>query len=85
LPNIAYTSLSSTDMLEAVEQFYGEYYFRTRVIWRVVKKAIFNSEERQRLYHEAREYLELRAKRKKTVARERSSQPGPPLTDSASR
>ena len=85
LPNIAYTSLSSTDMLEAVEQFYGEYYFRTRVIWRVVKKAIFNSGERQRLYHEAREYLELRAKRKKTVARERSSQPGPPLTDSASR
>ena len=85
LPNIAYTSLSSTDMLEAVEQFYGEYYFRTRVIWRVVRKAIFNSGERQRLYHEAREYLELRAKRKKTVARERSSQPGPPLTDSASR
>ncbi|MBI2819360.1 MAG: hopanoid biosynthesis associated radical SAM protein HpnJ, partial [Acidobacteria bacterium] len=39
LPNIAYTSLSSTDMLEAVEQFYGEYYFRPRVIWRVVRKA----------------------------------------------
>jgi len=85
LPNIAYTSLSSTDMLEAVEQFYGEYYFRTRVIWRVVRKAIFDSAERKRLYHEAREYLELRAKRKKTVARERSSQPGPPLADSASR
>ncbi|MBI3935281.1 MAG: hopanoid biosynthesis associated radical SAM protein HpnJ [Acidobacteria bacterium] len=85
LPNIAYTSLSSADMLEAVEQFYGEYYFRPRVIWRVVRKALFDSEERQRLYHEAREYLELRAKRKKTVARERSRQPGAPLADSASR
>jgi len=74
LPNIAYTSLSSADMLEAVEQFYGEYYFRTRVIWRVVRKAIFDSAERKRLYHEAREYLELRAKRKRIVAQERGVQ-----------
>ena len=83
LPNISYASLSSTDMLEAVEQFYGEYYFRPRVAWRVVRKALFDSEERKRLYHEAREYLELRAKRKKTVARERgvqaaSATPGTP-------
>jgi hopanoid biosynthesis associated radical SAM protein HpnJ len=72
LPNISYAGLSDVDMLDAVEQFYGEYYFRPRVVWRVVKKALFDSEERKRLYHEAREYLELRSKRKKIVAQGRS-------------
>jgi radical SAM superfamily enzyme YgiQ (UPF0313 family) len=85
LPNISYTGLSSVDMLEAVEQFYGEYYFRPRVIWRVIQKAMFDSEERARLYHEAREYLELRAKRKKIVAQGRTSQASSPLADSAAR
>jgi hopanoid biosynthesis associated radical SAM protein HpnJ len=83
LSNINYTSLSSTDMLEAVEQFYGEYYFRPRVVWRVVQKALYDSAERKRLYHEAREYLELRAKRKRTVARERASQASAPNAPSA--
>jgi radical SAM superfamily enzyme YgiQ (UPF0313 family) len=83
LPNISYAGLSSVDMLDAVEQFYGEYYFRPRVVWRVVKKALFDSEERQRLYHEAREYLSLRAKRKKIVAQERATQASPPLAGTA--
>ena len=82
LPNISYDGLSSVDMLDAVEQFYGEYYFRPRVIWRVVQKALFDSEERQRLYHEAREYLALRSKRKKIVAQGRS-QAGAPMAGSA--
>jgi len=51
-----------------VERFYGEYFFRTRVIWRIVRKAIFNSSERRRLTKEAREYMALRSKRKKFVA-----------------
>ncbi|MBI1955552.1 MAG: hopanoid biosynthesis associated radical SAM protein HpnJ [Acidobacteria bacterium] len=74
LPNISYPGLSNVDILDAVEQFYGEYYFRTRVVWRVIRKALLNSEERKRLYHEAREYLDLRAKRKKLVAEQRLGQ-----------
>ncbi|MSO21459.1 MAG: hopanoid biosynthesis associated radical SAM protein HpnJ [Acidobacteria bacterium] len=82
LPNIQYPTLSDTDMLEAVEQFYGEYFFRPSVIWRIVRKAIFNNDERKRLYGEARQYLELRAKRKKTVATARAKEAAPPLAGS---
>jgi hopanoid biosynthesis associated radical SAM protein HpnJ len=85
LPNISYTSLSSVDMLDAVETFYGEYYFRPRVVWRVVKKAVFDSDERKRLYHEAREYLELRSKRKRIVAQGRSGQVSSPVAGPAAR
>jgi len=30
-------------MMEAVEDFYGKYYFRPRIVARIVKKAIFDS------------------------------------------
>jgi hypothetical protein len=79
LPNIQYPTLSDTDMLDWVEQFYGEYFFRPRVIWRIVRKAIFDGDERKRLYGEARQYLELRTKRKKTVAAARAKTAAPPL------
>jgi len=29
-------------MMEAVEDFYGKYYFRPRIVARIVKKAIFD-------------------------------------------
>jgi len=56
-----------------VETFYGEYYFRPRVIWRVVRKAIFNSAERRRLTKEAREFLSLRSKRKRFISDQREA------------
>jgi hopanoid biosynthesis associated radical SAM protein HpnJ len=68
LPNIIYPGLDRAELVDWVEKFYGEYYFRPQVAWRVVRKAIFNSTERKRLYKEAREYLALRSKRKKFVA-----------------
>jgi len=71
LPNIVYPGLDRAELVDWVERFYGEYYFRPRVIWRVVRKAIFDSAERRRLAKEAREYLALRSKRKKFVAAER--------------
>ena len=37
------------------ERFYGEYYFRRRVIWRAVRKAAFDSEERKGLAKQTRE------------------------------
>ena len=67
LPTVIYPGLDRAELVDWVERFYGEYYFRPRVIWRVVRKAIFDSTERKRLTKEAREYMALRAKRKKFV------------------
>jgi hopanoid biosynthesis associated radical SAM protein HpnJ len=73
LPNITYPGLDQAELVDAVERFYGEYYFRPRVMWRVVRKAIFHSDERRRLAKEAREYLSLRSKRKRFVRDQRNS------------
>jgi hopanoid biosynthesis associated radical SAM protein HpnJ len=73
LPNITYPGLDRAELVDSVEQFYGEYYFRPRVIWRVVRKAVFNSAERRRLTKEAREYMALRAKRKRFVSDQRQA------------
>jgi hopanoid biosynthesis associated radical SAM protein HpnJ len=65
LPNLRYPGLSREEIMEAVERFYGRYYFRPKIIYRIVRRALFDSTERSRLYKEAKEYLQLRAKRKK--------------------
>jgi hypothetical protein len=62
--------------MEWVETFYGEYFFRPRVAWRIVSKAMFDGKERKRLFKEAREYMSLRSKRKKFIADSRSGQLG---------
>jgi len=74
LPNIVYPGLDRADLIEWVERFYGEYYFRPRVIWRFVREMIFDSAERRRLTKEAHEYMSLRSKRNKFVAEQRQSQ-----------
>jgi hopanoid biosynthesis associated radical SAM protein HpnJ len=74
LPHVIYPGiLEEAEMMDWVERFYGEYYFRPKAAWRIVRKAIFDTSERKRLYKEAREYLSLRAKRKKYVADMRSA------------
>lgn len=67
LPNIVYPGLDRGELVDWVERFYGEYYFRPRAAWRVVRRALFDSSDRKRLYKEAREYLALRSKRKQFV------------------
>ena len=67
LPNVIYPDLDRGELVEWVEHFYGEYYFRPKVAWRLVRKAMFDTSERKRLYKEAREYLALRSKRKQFV------------------
>ena len=68
LPHVIYPGiLDEAEMMEWVERFYGEYYFRPKAAWRIVRKAIFDNAERKRLYKEAREYMTLRAKRKKYI------------------
>ena len=73
LPNIIYPGLDRGELVEWVERFYGEYFFRPRVVWRIVKKAIFNGDERRRLTKEAREYMALRSKRKRFVAEHKAA------------
>src|SRR5439155_12536834 len=74
LPNVIYPGiLDEAEMVDWVERFYGEYYFRPKAAWRIVRKAIFDGKERKRLYKEAKAYLSLRAKRKKYVADMRSA------------
>ena len=69
LPNVIYPGiLEKGELVDWVERFYSEYYFRTRVIWRMVRKVIFNSHDRKRLTKEAREYMALRARRKKFIS-----------------
>jgi hypothetical protein len=57
--------------MDWVAKFYDEYYFRPRVAWRIMRKAVFDGVERRRLYKEAREYLALRSKRHKFVEERR--------------
>ena len=65
LPHIEYPHLSKAEMMAGVNQFYDDYYFRPRVAWRIVREALWDSNERKRLYHEAVEFLKLRAERLK--------------------
>jgi len=67
LPNYQYPGLDRAELVDWVERFYGEFYFRPKVVFRLVRKAIFSNSERKRLYKEAREYLALRSKRKQFV------------------
>jgi hopanoid biosynthesis associated radical SAM protein HpnJ len=72
LPNLEYPGLTRQEIVEAVEHFYDRYYFRPRIVYRIVRRALFNAQERRRLYQEAREYLRLRAKRRRFVHTGRS-------------
>jgi hypothetical protein len=54
-------------MMAGVNRFYDEYYFRPKVVWRIVKEALWDDHERKRLYHEATAFLKLRAERWKWV------------------
>jgi len=67
LPHIVYPGLSLEDMMAGMNTFYDSYYLRPRVVWRIVKKALWDSHERKRLYGEAVEYLRVRAERWKYV------------------
>ena len=61
--------------MEAVHRFYDEYYLRPKAVFRIVKKAVFDTSERKRLYREAKSFLKLRAQRKKYVQGRRSTVP----------
>lgn len=72
LPNIIYPGLNRAELVDFTQRFYDEYYYRPAAAWRVVKKAVLSGDTK-RLYKEAREYLALRAKRKKFVAEQQAA------------
>src|SRR6202140_2508140 len=62
---IEYPGLPREHVMEMVHKFYDEYYFRPKAVFRIVRKAFFNGEERKRLYKEAKSFMKLRAARNK--------------------
>jgi radical SAM superfamily enzyme YgiQ (UPF0313 family) len=76
LPKVVYENLNEAELMDWVERFYSEYYFRPSVIWRMVRKVMFNSHDRKRLTKEAREYLALRTRRKKFISQQRQQTVG---------
>ena len=77
---IEYPGISRDYILEMVHRFYDEYYFRPKAIFRIVKRAAFNSTERKRLYKDAKSFLKLRASRNRSV-KEARRQPEPDLLE----
>ncbi len=67
LPHITYPGLSLEDMMAGMNRFYDSYYMRPHVVWRIARKALWDSHERKRLWEEGVEYLRVRAERWKYV------------------
>ena len=67
LAQIQYPGLPADDIMEAVHRFYDEYYFRPKAVYRILRKAVFDSNDRKRLYKEAKTFLKLRSARNKMV------------------
>ena len=67
LAHIEYPGLPADEVLESVHRFYDEYYFRPKAAFRIIRKAFFDSDERKRLYKEARTFMKLRSQRNKLV------------------
>ncbi len=69
LAHIQYPGLPADDIMSAVHRFYDEYYFRPKAVFRILRKAAFDSNDRKRLYKEAKAFLKLRSARNKMVKR----------------
>ncbi|MGA7926413.1 MAG: hopanoid biosynthesis associated radical SAM protein HpnJ [Candidatus Sulfotelmatobacter sp.] len=69
LAHIEYPGLPADEILSAVHRFYDEYYFRPKAVFRILRKAAFDRNDRRRLYREAKTFLELRRARNKLVKR----------------
>jgi hopanoid biosynthesis associated radical SAM protein HpnJ len=67
LAHIQYPGLPADEILSAVHRFYDEYYFRPKAVFRILRKAAFNSNDRKRLYKEAKTFLKVRSMRNKMV------------------
>ncbi len=74
LAHIQYPGLPAEEILDSVHRFYDEYYFRPKAVFRILRKAAFNSDDRKRLYKEAKTFLKVRAMRHKWVKEKREKE-----------
>jgi hopanoid biosynthesis associated radical SAM protein HpnJ len=77
LAHIQYPGLPAEDIMSAVHRFYDEYYFRPKAVFRILRKAAFDSNDRKRLYKEAKAFLKTRSQRNKWVKEKREKEPTP--------
>jgi len=80
LAHIEYPGLPADEVLHSVHRFYDEYYFRPKAVFRILRKSMFNSDDRKRLYKEAKTFLKVRSMRNKLVkdnAKQQASAPPP--------
>jgi len=80
LAHIQYPGLPAEEVVDMVHRFYDEYYFRPKAIFRILRKSMFDSSERKRLYKEAKSFLKLRAARNKYVKDKRHENTHPPAS-----
>jgi len=78
LPHIEYPHLSRAEMMGGINRFYDQYYFRPKIVWRILREALWDAQERKRIYHEAREFLRLRAERWKYAHGSAGARKSPP-------
>lgn len=57
LPHLQYPGLGREEMMGAVNRFYDSYYFRPRVVWRILRDSLWVAHERKRLYDESVSFL----------------------------
>ena len=71
LAHVQYPGLPAEEILSSVHRFYDEYYFRPKAVFRILRKAAFDSNDRKRLYKEAKAFLKTRSQRNKWVKAKR--------------
>lgn len=60
--------LPRAEIFKAVEEFYNSYYYRPKIIWRFLRKAMTSRQEMKRLYLEAKGFFRWKSQRKKPAA-----------------
>ncbi len=78
LAHIQYPGLPADEILQSVHRFYDEYYFRPKAVFRILRKSMFNSDDRKRLYKEAKTFLKVRSMRNKMVKDKEKAQASAP-------
>ena len=53
-----------TDPATSDRNFYDRYYFRPKVIYRIMKRSLTSTQELRRRYREGKEFLQLRSDRR---------------------
>ncbi len=71
LAHVQYPGLPAEEILSSVHRFYDEYYFRPKAVFRILRRAAFDSNDRKRLYKEAKAFLKTRSQRNKWVKEKR--------------